>query len=189
MRGRLNGLTMNRDGSQNVTVTICSDFREEYDRLAGAEVEVSIKKASNHRSLDANAYAWVLIDKLAAVLHTDKVDVYRQAILDIGGVSTTVCVQDKALEALRAGWESKGIGWQTETMPSKLDGCTNVILYYGSSSYDTRQMSSLIDHLIQDAEAQGIETITPQRRSELLNQWEASCRRRSTATSPGEQTT
>jgi hypothetical protein len=47
-------------------------------------------------------------------------------------------------------------------MPSKINGCTNVILYYGSSTYNTAQMSLLIDHLVQDAKALGIETMTPQ---------------------------
>jgi len=76
-------------------------------------------------------------------------------------VSETVCVQDKAVDRLRQGWEQNGIGWQTDTMPSKLKGCTNVILYYGSSTYDTQQMSLLIDHIVQDAKALGIETMTP----------------------------
>ena len=36
-----------------------------------------------------------------------------------------------------------------------------MILYYGSSTYDTQQMSLLIDHIVQDAKALGIETMTP----------------------------
>ena len=102
-----------------------------------------------------------LMDKIADRMHIDKVDVYREAIKSIGGVSETVCVQDKAVDRLRQGWEQNGIGWQTDTMPSKLKGCTNVILYYGSSTYDTQQMSLLIDHIVQDAKALGIETMTP----------------------------
>ena len=120
-----------------------------------------MKQHRNKRSLDANGYAWVLMDKIAARMHIDKVEVYREAIKNIGGVSETVCVQDKAVDRLRQGWEQNGIGWQTDTMPSKLKGCTNVILYYGSSTYDTQQMSLLIDHIVQDAKALGIETMTP----------------------------
>ena len=48
----------------------------------------------------------------------------------------------------------------------------NVILYYGSSTFDTRQMSRLIDNLIQDAKAVGIETMPPDKLAALLGEWE-----------------
>ncbi len=161
MRGRLRDLTFGMDGSQNITVTVTEDFRAQFDQLKGGEISVEIKKYRKRRSLDANAYALVLIDKIAATLRVDKLEVYRQAIRSIGGVSEILCVQDTALEKFRAVWEANGIGWQTETMPSKLEGCTNVVIYYGSSTYDAKQMTLLIDHLIQDAKALGIETMAP----------------------------
>jgi hypothetical protein len=161
MTGRIRDLTRNMDGSYNLTVTVKDDCRSMVDQLKDTSIDVEIKKHRNKRSLDANAYAWVLIGKLAEALRMDKADIYKQAIREIGGTSTIVCVPDKALEALQNGWKTKGIGWQTETMPSKLDGCTNVVLYYGSSTYDTKQMSLLIDHLVQDAKEQGIETLPP----------------------------
>ena len=69
------------------------------------------------------------------------------------------------------GWEHNGIGWQAETMPSKLPGCTNVILYYGSSTYDTAQMSRLIDLIVQDCDALGIETKDPAEIDRLVEEW------------------
>ena len=60
----------------------------------------------------------------------------------------------------------------SETSPSKIDGCTNVILYYGSSEYDTRQMSRLINLIVEDCKIQGIETMTPDELSALLDRWE-----------------
>ena len=65
MDGKLSGLTINRDGSQNITITVNSDFSEMYDELKSAPVTVEIKKARKHRSLTANAYAWTLIDQIA----------------------------------------------------------------------------------------------------------------------------
>ena len=170
MNGRLTGFSLNRDGTQNVTVTVAADFAETFDELKDSEITVEIKKARKKRSLDANAYAWVLIDKIAEKTGVRKTEVYRNAIKEIGGVSDAVCVVNKAVDRLREGWESNGVGWQTETMPSKIDGCTNVILYYGSSTYDSKQMASLIDLLIQDAEQLGIPTITPQEEARLIGQ-------------------
>lgn len=172
MRGRLKDLTINRDGSQNVTITVNSDFRQVYDGLAGVDLDVEIKKHRAKRSLDSNGYAWTLIDKIAAETGIDKVTVYQETIRNIGGVSDIVCAQDRAVEALRSGWESKGIGWITETLPSKLEGCTNIVLYYGSSTYDTAQMSRLIDKLVAEAKDLGIETATPQELARLREEWE-----------------
>ena len=86
-------------------------------------------------------------------------------------VSEVVCVLDSAVDRLREGWEKQGLGWQTEVMDSKLPGCKNVILYFGSSTYDTKQMSLLIDHLVQDAQALGIETETPEQIARYKELW------------------
>ena len=69
-------------------------------------------------------------------------------------------------------WETHGIGWICEEMGhSKLDGYTNVISYYGSSEYDTRQMSRLIDLIVMECKEQGIETMTPRELALLKEGW------------------
>lgn len=133
----------------------------------GKSYDVEIKPHRERRSLDANAYLWVLLDKLADSLTVSKqrpvtsVEIYRQLIPNVPNVSEIICVQDIAVERLRTGWGHNGIGWVSDTMPSKIEGCTNVILYYGSSTYDTKQMSRLIDLVIAECKEQGIETLTP----------------------------
>lgn len=162
MIGKLRDLTMNSDRTQNVTLTVGVDFRETFDSMKDKQVEITIKPYRQKRSKDANAFAWVVIDRIAEAMRMDKVDVYRNAIRSIGGVSDTVCAVDRAVKDLRQLWEGRGIGWVTDTMPSKIDGCTNVILYRGSSVYDSKQMSALIDHLLQDAENIGLKIERPE---------------------------
>ena len=130
-----------------------------------------IKEWRARRSLDANSYFWVLLDKLAEVTGEPKTELYRSYVREIGGNSETVCVKDEAVEKLRAGWEGHGLGWLTDTIQSKIDSCTNVILYYGSSTYDTAQMSRLIDMAVTDCKEQGIETLTPQELARLTDAW------------------
>ena len=161
MKGILKDLTISRDGSQSLIIAIEGDALEIFDELSGHPVELTLKRWRKRRSLDANAYAWVLIDKIAEASGVSKTEVYWNTIKEIGGVSTTVCVEDRAVDQLRAGWRKNGSGWISDTMPSKIPGCTNVTLYYGSSTYDTAQMARLIDLLIQDAKALGIETLPP----------------------------
>ena len=158
-------------GRQLLTVELKSDFRPLFGELAGKDLDGTLKEHRERRSRDANAYCWVLIDKLAEKLNFPKAEVYRAAIKDIGGISSTVCVQDRAVEMIRQGWEKNGIGWQTDVLPSKIEGCTNVVLYYGSSTYDTAQMSRLIDHIVQDCKAVGIETATPEELARMMEGW------------------
>ena len=75
------------------------------------------------------------------------------------------------VQKLCGGWNKNGIGWQTEVMDSKIDGCKNVVLYYGSSTFDTKQMSRLIDNIVQDCKAVGIKTLTPQQLDALKEDW------------------
>lgn len=149
------------------------------DRAAAAQASAQVDKPwtadlkvfKRGRSLDANAYAWVLLDKLAVALRTPKEDVYRRFIREIGGNCETVCVVDEAVDKLRRGWEHNGTGWVTDTMPSKIQGCTNVTLYYGSSTYDTAQMSQLINMIVEECRGFDIETLTPEKLAAMQEGW------------------
>lgn len=171
MKGKLKDLMFGRENEQILTLTTKADCRELFEELKEVDIDFEIKKYRKKRSLDANAYAWVLMDKIAKKLSISKTEVYRESIRDIGGVSQIVCVQDEAVDKLRQGWERHGLGWQTDTMPSKIEGCTNVVLYYGSSMYNTKQMSVLVDKIVQDAKDLGIQTDTPEQIERYKSEW------------------
>lgn len=142
-----------------------------FEELRGEEsLTVKVGKFRKKRSLDANAYCWVLIGKLAEKLNVPRTEIYRSAVKEIG-TSDTVCVQDKAVQSLCDAWQRNGIGWVTDTFPSKIAGCTNVILYYGSSTYDVPTMCRLIDIIVQDCKAVGIETRSEEEINSLLGAW------------------
>ena len=164
--------TMVEEGTAYICLNIpYRDARKFVTEMENKKYAVEIKEYKQRRSLDANAYCFVMLDKLSEALHEPKEALYRGYIKEIGGNSEVVCVLDSAVDKLRQGWERNGLGWQTETMPSKIEGCTNVILYYGSSTYDTAQMSRLIDLIIQDCKACGIETLPPERLSAMVEEW------------------
>ena len=179
MEGWLNGLTLNRDGTQNITVTVSADFGEMYDELKDMPVEIQIKKAQKHRSMEANRYAWVLIDQIAARTHAKRSEVYRNAIREIGGVSKDMFMQTDAVPVFREIWEKQGLGNQVEVVDEEPGtGWASIRVYFGSSTYDSTQMSALLDSLIQDAEALGIPTITPKEEERMLGKWEKKGERR-----------
>lgn len=161
MRGRLKDLTFNGDGTQNITVTVEADFRETFDMLMNKEVKVEITKASDRRSNNQNRFAWELIDKIAAARHEKISTVYRESLRDVGGTSTLIGMKDEAIPVFREGWEKGHLGRSVDIIPgSTKPGWSNVKIQFGSSEFDTEQMSRLIDNLIQDAEALGIPTIS-----------------------------
>ena len=149
-----------------------NDFKLLVDELRDCEkLSIEVKPYKKRRSLDANAYCWVLIDKLAEKLGLSKEEIYRQYITNIGGNSEICCVKNEAVNRLCDGWRRNGLGWQTETFDSKIAGCTNVILYYGSSVYDSAQMARLLDLIVQDCRLLDIPTETPAEIARLKSLW------------------
>ena len=134
-------------------------------------LDVRIESHKNRRSLDANAYCWALIGQIAAAVGKKKEEIYREEIKELGGNYDTVCVTEKAADALCAHWQHNGLGWIAETFESKIKGCVNVNLYYGSSAYNSVQMARLIDNVVQDAQALGIDTMTPKEIALLKEDW------------------
>lgn len=165
---------MKREFTKEEKIKVIAEFVSYLDSLQdGKKYELTVKEVKPRRSLDANAYCWVLLDKIAAQIHEAKEEVYRGYIKEIGGNSDIVCVKNEAVDKLRQAWERNGLGWQSDTMPSKIDGCTNMVLYYGSSSYDGEQMARLIDLVVQDCNVLGIDTKDPAELEKLVEEWGA----------------
>lgn len=179
---------MNRDGSQNLTLTIDSDFRETFDKLKDEKIEVEIKKLSSRRSYDANNYFWFLcgeIAKASSKYSTDgKNEVYREAIRAKGEYEPLL-VREQAVDFFIKRWSQKGLGWFAEVVDDYVEpvdeyedimGDTKerrkeVHAYYGSSTYNTASMSRIIDYVVLIANDLGITTMTEKETNKLLTAW------------------
>ena len=170
MIGKLMNLFRGMDGQWVLSISTPSDPREMFDKMKDKLLDISIKQHRKKRSLDANAYCWVLVGEIAKEMNLPKNEVYRKAIID-SGVFTVHCVPNNQLDQAVEDWESFGLGFQTEQFPSKTPGCTNVVFYKGSSFYDTTQMSRLISGLIHEAECLGIHTISKEEEQRMLGEW------------------
>ena len=180
MTGRLKELLKLSDGEWLVQFITRDDPRNLFDELKNHAVRVIIKRASNHRSLSANAYAWVLIDQITEKLqHKEprngwtKTEVYRNAIKEIGGISDVYGVKEKALEAFKELWIGDHLGRQVQLIPgSAKPGWVNVRAWKGSSDFDGIQMNIFINALIQDAESLGIHTYPEKDVNKMLDKWD-----------------
>lgn len=145
----------------------------EFNELMDLEcLDIELKKHRNKRSLSANAYAWMLMDRLAETLLIQKELVYKNIVRNIGGNATYLKVRTDACEKFIEEWGKKGLGWCGEVIDT--DGeFSDVVVYYGSSTYDTKQMSRLIELVIQECQMYDIPTETLERAAYwegLLNQ-------------------
>ena len=138
----------------------------------GKVYEADLKEHRKKRSLDANSYAWVLLGKLANKVGLPKEEVYREFVKDVGNNYEILPIRNDAVDKWISNWQQKGIGWVCDILgESKLDGYTNVITYYGSSTYDSMQMSKLINLIVDECKTQGIETMTPAELAMLMDGW------------------
>ena len=142
----------------------------------GKEYTVTVEEYKPKRSMDANRYLWVLCGKIAdalsseGVLHT-KEEIYRQAIKE-RGIWKDAVVPNEEVEWRNAAWSLIGLGWFTEPVDFTPDGEASLIrFYYGSSRYNSRQMSRVVDKLVQDCKNMGIETMPPDKLAMLLEEW------------------
>lgn len=141
-----------------------------HEKTYTAAIDLKHKK----RSLNANAYFWLMAGKLAAVLHVEKEYIYRSYIKEIGNNFEIMPVRNDAKKQWKKNWESRGLGWICEEIgDSKFDNYTNMICYYGSSTYDTKQMSCLIDFVVNDCKDQGIDTETPRELQKIKERWKS----------------
>ena len=172
MIGKLKDLMRLASGEWVISFTTRDDPATMFDDLKDVAVRVDIKKASKHRSLSANNYAWVLIDRIAEVAGKTVTEVYQNAIREIGGVSDYYGMKEQAYESFCEIWTKGHLGRQVEIIPgSAKPGWINVRAWKGSSDFDSAQMARLIDSLIQDAENLGIPTVPDDEIERMKSQW------------------
>lgn len=133
------------------------DFRQTYDRLKDVDVEVTVEKYSESRTLRANAYLWALITKIANALRESKEDIYLDMLKSYGqgGVAS---VQEKDEERFTRSYKYHEYLGES---PNKGKLFKHYQFWVGSSEYTRDEFSILLDGVIQEAKNLGIE-VRPQ---------------------------
>lgn len=135
----------------------------------GKEWELDFKPVRRKRSLSANAYAWVLIDKLAHKLGTTKAAVYREHVR-VYGTFQVLRLNREAVGRFEELWTRNGLGWIVEYI-GVVGETVEVMAYPGTSTYTTAEMARFIDGLVSECLMQGIETMEPERLKSLIEEW------------------
>ncbi len=168
--GEIKGITQDfATGKFNVTLTINEGVPiiNALQKLLCERLNIKVVKHRERRSLDANAYMWALLQKMAEALNQDKWDIYLE-MLGRYGVFTHIIVKPKMVEKVKAEWRAvKELGEVC------VNGTTGIQLqcYFGSSTYDSKEMSVLIDGVVSEAKEMGIETLPPEELERMKAEW------------------
>lgn len=144
---------------------------EHYEPNPDKLYTLEIKEQRKRRSLDANAYCWVLLGQLSKRLKIPSEELYKEYIRRIGKY-TVMSMKSEAVETFEKGWQGCGLGWFIVHINDTDDKKFSFIkAYYGSSSYDTAEMSLLLDEIVSDCKEHGIETATGAELKRLKDEW------------------
>ena len=124
-----------------------------------------IVRKRKKRSNDANALCWAICTEIANVVRTDKESIYVDMLKQYGQSDIVSVLSTVDVKGYFKYYEEFGKG----TVNGK--EFTHYKVYKGSSEYDTREMSILIDGIIDEAKALDIEVISEREKSLLLQEW------------------
>lgn len=142
------------------------DFEQLVDDMKDKDkLSVEIKQFRAHRSLNANAYAWLLIGQIADILRAGKDEIYLKLLKRYGQSELVSVLSHVPIENYVKYYEEAG--------ESQLNGkmFTHYRVYKGSSEFDTREMSIFIDGVVSEAKELGIQTETPNQIAEMKARW------------------
>lgn len=179
-KGQLNGIS--KDLSTNefkIEIRTNNNILEAFQKMKDMVLDVTIKKHREKRSLNANAYYWQLIGKLAKVMKASEPYLHNYMLrrhpvpVELEGSKLFVVIPDTP-EAEKMVDESETYHLKpTAQVKTGKDGklYRTYIVLKGSREYDTKEMSMLIDDAVQEAKEQGIETLPPAEIERLKNEW------------------
>lgn len=160
-----------KTGARQVVFTVNEPSAvESLVALEGVE-KLSIKavKHREKRSLDANAYAWVLMQKIAEAVHSDKWSVYLELLQKYSREFTFVICKEKAIDRLKELYRTcVDLG---EVNVNGQEG-HQIQVFFGSSTFDTKAMSVFIDGIVSECKELEIETIPPDELERMKALWQ-----------------
>lgn len=128
---------------------------------------IDIKRYKEKRSLNANAYAWVLIEKIANKMKMSKDDIYKRMLCDYGTIATDN-EGNKIIFSVKADIDvSKYFKYYKFLGDSHDKQFKHYSVIKGSSEYDSEEMARFIDGIVEDAKLLNIETMTPEEIAKL----------------------
>lgn len=174
MKGKIISLSKDLSGQWILTLNASSEITAVYDELKDKDLRIDIKQWRERRSKDANAYFHVLVTKIAKKMNLPLEEVKHNIVLDYGTVATDEQGAKYGI-MIPSSLDVKKVYKYARLFDTRLVGDKEFncyTIYLETHLLDTHQMFELLEGVIQEAQALGIETITPAEKQRLLDLWE-----------------
>jgi hypothetical protein len=142
------------------------------EKFKGKLCDAELKIHREQRSAEANAYLWKLLQEISGVVgNITKEDAYISAVQDAGKFDF-VLIKNEAVETFIHNWNVRGLGWIAEKTDVHNGNYQQIICYYGSSVYNTKEMSMLLKYVVNEAKDLDIDVRTPDEIAKMEALWE-----------------
>lgn len=169
LKADFDGLKKSTDGGQCLIFWVeDSEITEKLMKLKGKRVTLDIKSFFEKRSLNANRYFWQLCGNIAQELKTDKETIYKSILQESGQWVDIECTYT-TLAPISAKFSYSEIVHE-----DFLGSDSKIVLrgYFGSSSYNSKEMAQIIDCAIQKCKELDISTWPQEEIDRLIDDWE-----------------
>ncbi len=122
------------------------------EKLGEKKLSVELKRYREKRSLDANALLWACIRDISQALGADNWEIYLQMLRRYGQF-TYILVKENAVDAVKQQWRECEVIGEVDVNGSK---SIQLLCYFGSSSYDVKEFSALLDGVISEMKELGL---------------------------------
>ena len=156
-------------GKMQVTFSIDqTSVVNDLQKMKDSKLTIKALLSRKKRSLDANAMMWACLKDIADALNTDKWDVYLQ-MLKRYGKFTYIVVKEKAVEAVKEQWRECEVVGNIEINGQP---AVQMLCYFGSSTYDTKEFSVLLNGIISEMREMGLHPPANEEMKKALDRWE-----------------
>lgn len=130
-----------------------------------------INEHKRKRSLNANSLLWHCLGEIANSINADKWDIYLQ-MLKRYGKYTYICVKPNVVESVKKQWRECEILGDIEINGQK---AIQMLCYFGSSTYDSKEFSVLLNGVISEMKEMGLKTPNDEEIERIIEQWKMNC--------------
>lgn len=159
-KGRITGIQMPFRSKRPVVSFEVQAEPETLEKYMDIDLDINFSRHRNRRSIDANAFLWACLGEIARAISSDTWSIYLY-MLERYGKFTHILVKPEAVEQVRQVWrETKIVG--------EKDGMIQMLCFFGSSTYNTKEFSQLLDGVVSEMKEMHLETPPDEEMKRLL---------------------
>ena len=168
--GKITGASINvLSGTLKIEIEANKSVMNGIDKLMQCDLlDIEMKKHRKYRSLDANALLWKCLGDIAEAINADKWDIYLK-MLKRYGKYTYIVVKESAVERMKQQWRECEVVGDITVNGEK---AVQMLCYFGSSLYDTKEFSVLLDGVISEMREMGLDLPPSGEMQRALEAWE-----------------